>query len=102
MYVLRNAICYGQGKYEGQRKLQKLYAKGMEYNEVCDVAMRAVLSTIDGRLNVKEIEIVVMKESSEGAQIDFLAEDDIDRLFQATMQAESNYRNNDKDNYNAI
>jgi len=98
--ILRNAICYSQGGYEGQRKLEKLYAEGMEYNKVCDVAIRALLSTDDKSLEATEIEMVVMKESPEGAQIDILAEDDIDRLLQATVQAECNYTNKENDKYN--
>ena len=79
-----NATCFGEGGQRGRRELGKSYSQEMECNEACELAIRTLILACDTehkKLETADIQMVVMKESlSEGAQINFMTEDDIDRF----------------------
>jgi 20S proteasome subunit alpha 3 len=85
-----NATCFGKGERRGRMELEKFYSQEMECNEACELAIRTLIFACDTehtKLKTADIQMVVMKESlSEGAQIDFMTEDDIDRFVVAVRE----------------
>lgn len=88
--ILWNATYFGAGERMGQSELVRSYSEEMECNEACELAIRALISACNTeytRLETADIQMVVMKESlSEGAQIDFMTHDDIDRIVVAERE----------------
>jgi 20S proteasome alpha/beta subunit len=74
----------------GLNELEKSYSEEMECNEACELAICTLISaydTKDIRLGTADIQVIVIKESlSGGAQIDFMAHDDIDRIVIAELE----------------
>jgi 20S proteasome subunit alpha 3 len=90
--ILWNATCFGDCGVVGRAELKKFYSKEMEFNEACELAIRTLISAYDTeytKLVTADIQMVVMKESlSESAQIDFMTEDDIDRIVVTVRESE--------------
>ena len=79
--ILPNATRLGREERHGQNELEKLFSEEMECGKACEFAIHVLKSMTDKKLKAADIEMVVMKSSmSGGAQIEFLAEDDVDRL----------------------
>jgi 20S proteasome subunit alpha 3 len=89
-YILWNATCFGEGGQRGKSVLEEFYSEEMEFNEACEVAIRALIFACETEyttLETADLQMVVMKKSlSEGAQIDFMKDDDIDRIVVAVRE----------------